>query len=1181
MKLLNLELKAVGPFTDVSLNFGPGDHGLHLIHGPNEAGKSSTLRAITYLLFGFPHQVSDDFVHANAQLRVGGTLRHSDTTELTILRRKGRVNTLRASDDTTVIPEDRLAPFLGGMNPEMFAGLFGINHERLTQAGEEIRTGKGQLGEMLFAAGAGLAGLRKAQETLQNRLDDLFKPQGKNPSINKAISEYRAAQEKLKQLNLPSEDWQRHDMALRDAIKQAERLRGTIQARRSEEGRLKRVKSAVPLVARRRRLLRERDELGHAIRLRDQFGDEARQAQDQARLSEQTITSTRAALDEIHQQREALNPPDHLLDAGAQVESLQEKLGAVTKAHEDLTRNLEPSLTGHENQARKLLRELGRPVDFDQAESLRLRADEPTIIRELAQRLALLRGQADDARRQMARHEDVITRRERERADLEPPLDVEPLRAAVRQIRRAGDLEPRLLEARARLQKAEKAAERAVARLPAWDRSADELRTLAPPLTATIDQLESRLQEANQKRIAIDGRLAAEDDEIARLQSALQTLDAHQDLPSEQSLALTRSSRDANWHQVKQAWLSGGDARIQPDQIPPRSALSTRQELALANEYEKSVFQADTVADRLRQEADRVARKAESLAQLDQHTLSRDALACELQKMAEQVAAIDRDWLALVAPRGLGAEARTPAQLREWLRRRDEVLQLLEKVDEAAQAVEPVEREIETHRATLKRLWQPAWGTCPFTDANLTEALEHADALIQRQDATAKKLATLETKLGEARQELARTALALDTAQSELENARAGWAVKMTRLGLEPDADPKQAEVVLSHLAELFDVLEKRREAATRIAGIHRDAELFATDVESLAARVAPDVTGRPPADAARELASRLKQARSDAQRAVDLEQQRDRAEAALQAATEERDQSRIRLERLCHEAGCQSIDQLSEAERRSQAVARLQAELATCEEQLSVHAANASLDSFVAEVDATSPELLDSELARLEAEIESLETELRALDQTIGAERAELERMDGSDHAAVAAETMQNLLARLQGDVTRYATLRLAASVLGNGIERYRDKNQGPIIHRASALFASLTVGSFAKLQIDDDGDGRSVLKGVRPDGKPVGIEGMSDGSHDQLYLALRLASLESWLLSHEPIPFIVDDILLNFDDRRSTAALLALAELATRTQVLFFTHHRHVIELARASLPANRFSVHELPAR
>jgi uncharacterized protein YhaN len=186
---------------------------------------------------------------------------------------------------------------------------------------------------------------------------------------------------------------------------------------------------------------------------------------------------------------------------------------------------------------------------------------------------------------------------------------------------------------------------------------------------------------------------------------------------------------------------------------------------------------------------------------------------------------------------------------------------------------------------------------------------------------------------------------------------------------------------------------------------------------------------------------------------------------------------------------------------------------------------------------------------------------------------------MDGGDRAAQIAVQAQGLLANLREDVTLYATLKLAAAVLNQGIERYREKNQGPILSRAGVLFAALTVGSFTQLRIDDDDNGRSVLKGVRPDGRLVGVEGMSDGSHDQLYLALRLASLESWLRTHEPIPFIVDDILLNFDDRRAAAALGALAELSRRTQILFFTHHRHIIDLARAHLPCDVVFTHELP--
>ena len=154
MKLMTLNLKAVGPFTDLVLDFSAGQEGLHLIYGPNEAGKTSTLRAVSYLLFGFPHLSADNFIHPNEQLRVGGKLRRKSGEELDLLRRRGTRNTLRGLDDSSVIADLQLTRFLGDLKQETFETLFGINHERLTQAGEEIRTGHGQLGELLFMAGA-------------------------------------------------------------------------------------------------------------------------------------------------------------------------------------------------------------------------------------------------------------------------------------------------------------------------------------------------------------------------------------------------------------------------------------------------------------------------------------------------------------------------------------------------------------------------------------------------------------------------------------------------------------------------------------------------------------------------------------------------------------------------------------------------------------------------------------------------------------------------------------------------------------------------------------------------------------------------------------------------------------------------------------------------------------------
>jgi uncharacterized protein YhaN len=135
--------------------------------------------------------------------------------------------------------------------------------------------------------------------------------------------------------------------------------------------------------------------------------------------------------------------------------------------------------------------------------------------------------------------------------------------------------------------------------------------------------------------------------------------------------------------------------------------------------------------------------------------------------------------------------------------------------------------------------------------------------------------------------------------------------------------------------------------------------------------------------------------------------------------------------------------------------------------------------------------------------------------------------------------------------------------------MDRYRDRNQGPVLERAAGVFAGLTCGNFASLRVENE-EGTATLVGVRPDGRTVALEGMSDGTLDQLYLSLRIASLEHYFAAHEPAPFIVDDILLNFDDERAAAALEALNAVSEKTQVILFTHHHRLVELAQGRTKA-----------
>ena len=276
----------------------------------------------------------------------------------------------------------------------------------------------------------------------------------------------------------------------------------------------------------------------------------------------------------------------------------------------------------------------------------------------------------------------------------------------------------------------------------------------------------------------------------------------------------------------------------------------------------------------------------------------------------------------------------------------------------------------------------------------------------------------------------------------------------------------------------------------------------------------------------------------------------------------------------MCHEAGCETPDELPEAEARSARRKKLANELRVVDEQLVGLAGGAALDDFIADAIEQDADQVTARMDYLNDEIRQLEKEKSSVSETIGAERTLLGRMDGSDQAAEAQEQVEHLLARIRSDAEQYIRLRVASAVLRKSIERFREQSQGPVLQRASDLFGELTLGSFSGLRADYNDKGDAVLVGVRPDGqRTVSVQGMSEGTCDQLYLALRLSLLESYLAHNESIPFIVDDILIMFDDDRAVAALKTLARLSKETQVIFFTHHEHLMRLATENLDDNLF--------
>jgi uncharacterized protein YhaN len=1172
VKIVTLNLQAFGPFTDAVLDLSQGREGLHLIYGPNEAGKSSALRAVRDLLYGIPARSPDNFVHPHPKMRIAAAVRHSDGSELRFIRRKGNAGTLREEDDGAPLDDDRLDKFLGGVDADLFATMFGIDHPRLVRGGQDIARGEGRIGEILFAAGSGVADLRKVQQQLQAETDLLFKSGGQKQTINEAIKLLHKARADLKTLQLSSDEWSRHRQTLEDARRRKEELDGELGRNRREESRLARIRAAVPAIARWKQLRADLDPYRDAPLLPEDFGQKRSEAITRLRTAERQRDESDEAIERIDRQLDTLDVAEGVLEQAEAIEQLRDRVGSYRKAMTDRP-GLDNAREMAERDAREILKKLGRPVELEEAEKLRLPADKTTRIHELANQQQALVGRVDAARKLRDQKRRSIAEIDEKLLRFDATADTAQLRQVVRRIRQQGDVENQCLDARDELKRLEQDSAVRLAQLGLWSGTLDELERLSVPSDETLDRFDQQFRDLDVRLDNARQRRRAEEETFEKLLAEIRRLDLAQAVPTEEDLAQARKLRQEGWRLVCQAWLEG--VRNGPDVEAFLSQFDSAGDLAEA--YQRAVEMADELADRLRREADRVAGKAKLQADRDRTAEACRTLEAELQVAEDEAAALQRQWNELWTP--LGIAALPPREMRSWAGRQRKLAELAADLRRVRSREGRLAEQIDSDRRDLaERLFLKTFGLSVAAES-LSAMIERAETFLDEAEARRRDWERLRDSLDERRGELQEAEADYEESGRLLADWQQKWADAIGQLGLDQDATAAQANTVIANVNELFVKLHDADNYGLRLEGIDQDAKQFTADVQAMVQRVARELADADVDEAMTAITGMLNKARDDQAERNSLRLQRAQSANLLEKSAATISEADSKLKAMCQQAGCRQHEELAEAQRRSDRRRELEGTLRTIEDQILSHSGGATLDDFVRQAEAVDPDALGSQIDALGEKIRGLERELTEVNQAIGAQRQELDRMDGNAAAAEKADECEAIVAQLDQCVRRYAVLRLAAAVLREGIERYRAKHQGPILDAAGRLFARLTAGSFEGLRTDFDASGQLVLLGVRPGGKEtLGVEAMSDGSCDQLYLALRLASIENWLESHEPIPLVVDDVLLNFDDRRACRALEALGELSGRTQVIFFTHHRHLVEMAEATLGPDTLFCHRL---
>lgn len=589
---------------------------------------------------------------------------------------------------------------------------------------------------------------------------------------------------------------------------------------------------------------------------------------------------------------------------------------------------------------------------------------------------------------------------------------------------------------------------------------------------------------------------------------------------------------------------------------------------SLAAIFEQDMQHADDLADQRFDKAAAAGQVAEQERRVDELQTGVLALRAEREKVVAQQRKAETQWQAAWGAQPFAL--RDPDTMLAWFDQRDRVLAALADARKAERRVTSLRTEEAAVRQTLtSELDQvvPHDGALDgkplrfLLDRAASVCREHAKRAEQREALTA-DVQKLEGEVEKCRHESA-------AAQEGWRKWQDAWRSQLQRLGLEPGLAEQAVSAQLDDLETLRTTAREMRQfERDRIQAMESDIKAFAHDVAGFLQRTGLRVVATEPTEAVAELETRIDTANR-------LKAQRDELERNAAGLRE-----KIRTQQTSLNAAHGTINALQRIVSVG-TLAELQAAVQCAERQSKLLAEQKNLEATVlADGDGRTLEELCAECANTDLDtatqcalqIEPLLQDLQGKLQQAALDRADARRKAEAtgtgDAALLAAGQREEALSALRERAEHYVRSRAAATILGWTVERYQREKQGPLLKRAAAIFATLTQQSFVGLRTEFDDSDHARLVGVRPDGGTVGVAGMSDGTADQLYLALRLAAVHEHLEQSPAVPFIADDLFVNFDDQRAAAGLKVLAELAGRTQVLFFTHHRHLVDLAEATL-------------
>ena len=384
--------------------------------------------------------------------------------------------------------------------------------------------------------------------------------------------------------------------------------------------------------------------------------------------------------------------------------------------------------------------------------------------------------------------------------------------------------------------------------------------------------------------------------------------------------------------------------------------------------------------------------------------------------------------------------------------------------------------------------------------------------------------------------------------------AQAAWQAWLTERGLPADLDRETAGRMLdlaglakSSLKDLRAIEGRRDGAATRLAD-------FETRAAALLARLGR-ATDDPLAGldgVRRDLGATLAAAANQGRASRDIA----RIEAAAANTAADLATATARVAAILAEGGAADGPSLRAAVTEASERLDVEREIRSTRDTLgALSGPSDALAAFEADLGAIADiGAVQAGLVAIDEKARDLEDRRATTLEALGAEGRAIDEIERSAAAADLRQQRADRLAEMEGLAERWAVSTIALGLLRRTRTRYEREHRPDVVKTAEALLAAWTDGRYVRIHAPL---GKQVQELERRDGVLVPLAGLSTGTAEQLYLAMRFGLVEHFGREAESLPVVMDDILVNFDPERAERAARSIEELATRHQVLYFTCH------------------------